>query len=82
MDEEKMPQELTKKIFWAIAILIIQSFIFSYVKKGAGIFLFGIIAIIFVFSSRDKKIKKGSENKFLKQDNWYLSKHKLTKEIP
>lgn len=82
MDDEKIPKKIRNYILFLILALIIQSFLFLQFNKEGIILLTGIIAFMFVFSSKNKQLNKKHEKNILVQRNWFISKYKLTKEIP
>ncbi len=83
MDEGKPPKELARIIQIIILFLLIPATLFLFYEK-IGIFLIlGMIIFFFIFSFKDKKLKKTEEDNFLKKDeSWFISKYKLSEEIP
>ncbi len=82
MDDEAMPFELSKKIFWILLFCVVQLFIFMYFKAYGSLLVLGVFIFMLVFISKDIKLKKEHENKVLKKIDWYKSKYTLSKEIP
>lgn len=77
-----MPLELSVKIVIIVSLIITQAFLFSY-KINMGLFIIaGILTFLFIFSSKDRALKKREENNLLKKHDWFISNNKLPKEIP
>ena len=83
MDEGKIPKKTQNIILIVISILMIQMFFFVYKIQIAKFLLLGILIFMIFFSSKNRSLKKSSENNFLKKDySWFKSNYKLSKEIP
>ena len=83
MDEGKPPKELTSKIFYGVIVAIIMTILFI-LEINSGIYIvLGLLLFMIIFSNMNKSLlKKEIQNSKKYNDNWYVSRYNLSKEIP
>lgn len=83
MDEGRPPRELIKQKNYILLGIFIMTILFLFVIDSGIYFVGGILIFMLVFSNRNKSETKKELNNSIKYgDNWYVSKYKLSKEIP
>ena len=83
MDEGKPPREIIKQKNYVIMVFIVMAIAFAFSIKSAVYILIGLILFMFVFSNINKSEEKKHLNKILNyNDDWYVSRYNLSKEIP